>query len=101
MLALVSANGDEQAGLWRAFVEQHSRIIMHACRSVGSDYDVVMDRYAHVLEQLQQDGFERLRAYAPDGRGKFTTWLTVVVRRLCLDHHRGRYGREHFGHGER
>ncbi len=93
VLALLSANGDERHDLWSAFVEQHSRVIMHACRSVGSDYDAVMDRYAHVLEQLQQDGYDRLRAYAPDGPGKFTTWLTVVVRRLSLDHHRARYGR--------
>jgi RNA polymerase sigma factor (sigma-70 family) len=28
-----------------------------------------------------------------DGRGKFTTWLIVVARRLCHDHHRHRYGR--------
>ena len=93
VLALLSANGDERGGLWSAFVEQHSRLIMHACRSVGSDHDAVMDRYAHVLQQLQDNDHERLRAYMPEGLGKFTTWLTVVVRRLSLDHHRNRYGR--------
>lgn len=52
-----------------------------------------MDRYAHVLDKLQVDDFRRLRTFVADGRGKFTTWLTVVVRRICLDHHRQRYGR--------
>jgi RNA polymerase sigma factor (sigma-70 family) len=52
-----------------------------------------MDRYAYALERLQERDFHRLRAYRPDGRTKFTTWLLVVFRRLCLDHYRQRYGR--------
>jgi RNA polymerase sigma factor (sigma-70 family) len=66
---------------------------LHVARQVGHDYDAAMDAYAHVLEQLRADDCHRLRAYAPDGRTKFTTWLVVVARRLCLDHHRHRYGR--------
>jgi RNA polymerase sigma factor (sigma-70 family) len=52
-----------------------------------------MDAYTYLLEQLRADDFKRLRAYSADGRGKFTTWLVVVVRRLCLDFRRQRYGR--------
>jgi RNA polymerase sigma factor (sigma-70 family) len=52
-----------------------------------------MDAYAYLLEQLRRDDFTRLRAYVSDGRTKFTTWLVVVARRLCLDHLRQRYGR--------
>ena len=52
-----------------------------------------MDGYAHVLERLREHDCRRLRGYAPDGRTKFTTWLVVVARRLCLDFHRHRYGR--------
>lgn len=52
-----------------------------------------MDAYAFVLEALREDDCRRLRAYAPDGRTKFTTWLVVVTRRLALDHVRQRYGR--------
>lgn len=52
-----------------------------------------MDAYAFVLEALREERCRRLRAYAPDGRTRFTTWLVVVVRRLALDHHRKRYGR--------
>jgi RNA polymerase sigma factor (sigma-70 family) len=52
-----------------------------------------MDRYAFVLEQLKDDDFRRLRSYAADDRTKFTTWLTVVSRRLAVDYHRHRYGR--------
>lgn len=53
-----------------------------------------MDAYAYVLEQLRRDDCHRLRSYVSDGRGKFTTWLVVVARRLCIDYIRQRYGRE-------
>jgi DNA-directed RNA polymerase specialized sigma24 family protein len=46
-----------------------------------------MDGYAYVLEALRSDDYRRLRAYAADGRSKFSTWLVVVARRLCLDLH--------------
>lgn len=78
---------------WDAFVRDYSRLLFHVARSLGGDRDAVMDRYAWVLEQLHQDDCRRLRAYVPDGRTKFSTWLTVVARRLCLDHYRHRYGR--------
>jgi RNA polymerase sigma factor (sigma-70 family) len=52
-----------------------------------------MDAYAFVLEALRENDCRRLRAYVPDGKTKFTTWLVVVTRRLALDHVRRRYGR--------
>ena len=78
---------------WTAFVQANSKLILYVAHSLGGDHDDVMDRYAFVLEQLRRDDFHRLRAYGADGRGKFTTWLVVVVRRLCLDHQRVKYGR--------
>ena len=52
-----------------------------------------MDAYALALEQLRADDCRRLRHYAEDPGAKFSTWLVVVVRRICLDHLRHRYGR--------
>lgn len=78
---------------WAAFVTTHSRLLLHTARSLNHDYDAAMDGYAYVLEALRSDDYRRLRAYAADGRGKFSTWLVVVARRLCLDFHRKRYGR--------
>ena len=78
---------------WTAFVRANSTLILHVARSLGGDHDDAMDRYAWVLAQLRRDDFRRLRVYAADGRSKFTTWLVVVVRRLCLDHRREKYGR--------
>jgi len=78
---------------WKTFLETHSRLLLHTARTLGRDYDAAMDAYAYLLEQLRRDDFRRLRAYIPDGRTKFTTWLVVVARRMCLDHLRQRYGR--------
>ncbi|MEO7962892.1 MAG: hypothetical protein ABIT38_03185, partial [Gemmatimonadaceae bacterium] len=39
------------------------------------------------------------RAYAADGRCKFTTWLVVVVRRASIDFARQKYGRRNETNG--
>lgn len=94
LTALLEAqNADLRDQAWAHFLNTYSRLILHAARTLGSEYDAVMDRYAYVVEQLRGGDFQRLRAFVADGRGKFSTWLTVVVRRICLDHHRHRYGR--------
>lgn len=88
-----ASDASARESAWAAFVKVHSRLLLHTAHSLGGGYDAAMDRYSYVLAQLQRDDFRRLRRYAADGRGKFSTWLVVVARRLCLDHHRQRYGR--------
>ena len=78
---------------WATFLSTYSTLIMRVARLLGGDEDAVMDRYAFALDQLRRDECKRLRQYTADGRGEFTTWLVLVVRRLCLDEHRHRYGR--------
>lgn len=78
---------------WASFVAEYSRLLIYVTRRVTPDHDSAMDAYAFVLEKLRENEMRRLRGYAADGRGKFTTWLVVVSRRLCLDFHRQRYGR--------
>jgi len=85
---------------WSQFAEEYGRLILHVARAQGGQHDDIMDRYTYVLEQLRRDDFRRLRGYVSDGRGKFTTWLVVVIRRLCMDELRSRYGRERGGTGE-
>lgn len=82
-----------QERAWATFVRQHSDVVLRVARAMGGGHDATMDRYAFVLDALRRDGCRRIRAYAPEGRGSFDTWLAVVARRLCLDHHRHRYGR--------
>lgn len=90
---LTASDPPTRDAAWAAFVTTHSRLLLHTARSLNHDHDAAMDGYAYVLEALRSDDYRRLRAYAADGRGKFSTWLVVVARRLCLDFHRKRYGR--------
>ena len=90
---LLRATDDAQRETaWDAFVALHTRLLLHTSRSVGRDHDAAMDRYAFIIESLRQDDFRRLRAYQPMPACKFTTWLVLVARRLCVDHGRQRYG---------
>ena len=78
---------------WTGFVRAYTRLLLHVARALSHDYDTAMDTYAFILEQLRCDDFTRLSAYVANDRCKFSTWLVVVSRRLCLDHLRQRYGR--------
>ena len=91
---LVTATPPDQDRAWTRFLEAYSRLVLHVARSVCHDRDEAMDAYAHVLEELRANDFARLRAYTADGRTKFSTWLVVVIRRLCLDHARQAHGRK-------
>jgi RNA polymerase sigma factor (sigma-70 family) len=90
---LAATDPAEQEAAWAAFVQAFTRPILAALRSLGRDHDLVMDRYAFVLEHLQADGFRRLRGFTDPINTDFQLWLFVVTRRLALDHYRHRYGR--------
>lgn len=90
---LEAADDSARDSAWKSFIAEYSRLLLYVTRRTTPDYDSSMDAYAFVLEKLREYDLRRLRGYASDGRGKFTTWLVVVSRRLCLDHHRQRYGR--------
>ena len=78
---------------WGEFVRVYSDLILKVSRSMGGGHDAEMARYLQVLEQLKADDCRRLRAWSADRRSRFNSWLVVVVRRICLDEHRHRYGR--------
>jgi len=78
---------------WARLLERYSGLLLHAAKRFGPSYDETMDRYRFVVEELRRNDMKRLRAYVPEGPGKFSTWLLVVAHRLCQDFHRKRYGR--------
>ncbi len=90
---LVAPAGDARDRAWSDFLARYSDLMVAVARRMGGGRDLAMDRYAFAIEALRADDLHRVRSYVADGRGQFTTWLAVVVRRLYLDHHRQRYGR--------
>jgi RNA polymerase sigma factor (sigma-70 family) len=94
LIRLLEAQDERDRQLaWAAFLEQYSGLLLHIARSRNREHDAVMNCYAFIIDHLRRDDSARLRRYVSDGRGKFSTWLTVVVRRMCVDYHRQRYGR--------
>ena len=94
LVRLFDAPAATRGAAWSAFLEEYSRLLLHTAHSVSASRDDAMDAYAHVLDQLRDQDFRRLRAYAADPRSRFTTWLVVVARRLCVDLYRARHGRD-------
>lgn len=91
---LLEAHSAQDADVaWRAFMGEHSRLVLHVCRTVWRSHDDAMDAYAQVLEHLRSDDYRRLHEFARAPRSKVSTWLVVVARRICLDLYRRRYGR--------
>jgi RNA polymerase sigma factor (sigma-70 family) len=90
---LLSADTQSADDAWRAFLSKYSPLILHAARTASSGYDDGMDAYAYVIERLRENNFRRLRSYTVDPRSRFSTWLVLVARRLCVDRKRQQYGR--------
>ena len=91
---LHASDADVRTAAWEELVARHTRLLLHVARSFGGSHDQAMERYTYILDKLYEANYHRLRAFQADGRARFSTWLTVAARRLCLDHHRSRYGRD-------
>lgn len=78
---------------WSNFLERYSPTLLDAARRSAADLDGAMDRYLWILEQLRRNDYRRLRQYRTRGDSRFSSWLLVVARRLCVDYARQRYGR--------
>jgi RNA polymerase sigma factor (sigma-70 family) len=91
---LLEASTETEADeAWAEFVAAYSATLIRVATAFAPGYDGALDRYAYMLDELRRHECRRLRRFAADGRGQFSTWLAVVARRLCLDHYRRKYGR--------
>jgi RNA polymerase sigma factor (sigma-70 family) len=94
LVRLLGARGQPAAdAAWEAFVSAYSGLLLQVARSAAGGHDAAMDAYTFVLEQLREHDCQRLRTYDAHDGARFSTWLLVVARRLCVDFHRRRYGR--------
>ena len=83
----------DPADLWRAFLGEHSPLILQVVHLFERDPDQVQDCFLFVCERLRRGDMRRIRRFRVDGTATFDTWLRAVVRRLCLDWRRHRDGR--------
>jgi RNA polymerase sigma factor (sigma-70 family) len=95
---LRASDSEHREAAWGELIGQHTRLLLAVARSFGGGPDEAMDRYAFILEKLHESDFRRLRTFDKEAGATFATWLTVASRRLCLDYHRARYGRQRPAH---
>jgi RNA polymerase sigma factor (sigma-70 family) len=78
---------------WQRFLTSYSDLIYGVVKSFARDADHAGDCFLFVCEKLAAKNYRRLCSFRPTGRARFSTWLRAVVRNLCLDWHRARFGR--------
>lgn len=91
LLEQISSRNPEE--VWGQFLDEYSTTILQVVRHVERDSDFVPDCFQFVCERLSANSFLRLRKFRPQGPAVFSTWLRAVVRNLCLDWRRKKFGR--------
>jgi RNA polymerase sigma factor (sigma-70 family) len=90
---LRALSSDSPAQAWAAFLDTCSPVILQVVNLFENNADAVADGFLFVCEQLSKNRFHRLKQFREEGAASFTTWLRLVVRRLCIDWHRKEFGR--------
>ena len=95
LIKMFNAGGKIACDAWVYFLDRYSKIILKVIRNFTSDYDGVMDKYLFICKKLSKNDFSILKKYNYNDkrRAKLSTWLTVVVRNLCVDQFRHSQGR--------
>jgi RNA polymerase sigma factor (sigma-70 family) len=91
---LRAADSSSQQAAWEDLIARHTRLLLAVSRSFNGGHDEAMERYTYILDKLREDDFRRLRTFDETSGARFSTWLTVTARHLCLDHLRALYGRQ-------
>jgi RNA polymerase sigma factor (sigma-70 family) len=92
-LILEKLGSPDSGEAWSSFLQEYGEIIFQVIRHFESDSDDAADCFQFVCERFCEARFRRLRRFQASGPAKFTTWLRAVVRNLCLDWQRKRFGR--------
>lgn len=83
----------EPGDAWTEFLTSYAPLVEQVVALFERNPDHVRDCFLFVSERLAKGRFRRLRAFRPEGSARFSTWLRVVMRRLCVDWHRREFGR--------
>ena len=78
---------------WAEFLREYGPLILQVVRNFERNPDDTADCFQVICEGLIANRFRRLRRFRLDGTAAFSTWLRAVVRNLCLDWQRRKFGR--------
>jgi len=78
---------------WDEFLREFAPLVLQIVHLFERHPDRVDDCFVFVCEQLKKNDLRRIRRFNASGPASFPTWLRAVVRNLCLDWRRNRFGR--------
>jgi RNA polymerase sigma factor (sigma-70 family) len=90
---LISLASEDWGQAWSDFLESYSPLILQVVHQFEHEEDRADECFLFVCEQLSTNRCWRLRRFKLGGPAKFSTWLRVVARNLCLDWRRREIGR--------
>jgi RNA polymerase sigma factor (sigma-70 family) len=90
---LIGLASEDWGQAWSEFLEIYSPLILQVVHQFENEEEHAGECFLFVCEQLSANGCRRLRHFEPAGPAKFSTWLRVVARNLCLDWRRKEIGR--------
>jgi RNA polymerase sigma factor (sigma-70 family) len=90
---LIRLASEDRERAWSEFLDLYSPLILQVVHRFETEEDRAGECFLFVCEQLSANGCRRLRRFDPAGPAKFSTWLRVVARNLCLDWRRKEIGR--------
>lgn len=71
---------------WDKFLSKYHSQIMAVVKKMVRDPEGVMDAYTYTIDKLRDQNCQKLTSYAAKPRPySFETWITIVVRKCCLD----------------
>lgn len=86
-IELIRACVDGSESHWAEFTGRYGRLIEWVAQRMYAKFEAVgfevADLVGHIYEKLVEDGYRRLRLWRR--QCKFSTYLVLVARRLCID----------------
>jgi DNA-directed RNA polymerase specialized sigma24 family protein len=98
ILKHLSSGGADAEFAWKEFLHRFSNLFLKVIWQFQRDHDGAMEEYLFVCSRLAARRYAILRKFRDSAgpRPSLASWLTVVVRNLCIDHHRATRGRRRF-----
>jgi len=82
-------------GAWELFLESFGGVLFGVVALFAESYDDRMDLFLHLCTRLREGEMRRIRRfrYRMDAPCRFSSYLAVVAKNLCVDYLRSRQGR--------
>ncbi len=91
------SGGIKSDSAWKEFLTLYSNLFLSIILKFTKAEDEIMEKYLFICSKLCANNFRILKKFNPKygfHKPKLSTWLTVVVRNLCIDEFRSIKGRQ-------